>query len=76
MSGSLLGRETGSAKWTIAASLAARQAVGVDVAELLERYRETCAASGIVPLPDAEAVPLLALVLACLDGDESGLELH
>lgn len=43
----------------------------MDLDELLARYRQVCAASGIVPRPDDEAAPLLALVLACLDDDQT-----
>lgn len=51
----------------IAAALTVRHAVSVDMPELLDRYRQACADAGIVPVPDAEAAPLLAFALACLD---------
>lgn len=43
---------------------------------MLDRYRAACAAAGIAPLPDDQAAAMLALILACLHGDDAGLELQ
>lgn len=56
-----------SAERAIADELPARHPVGMDADHLLDRYRQACADAGIVPLPDAEAARLLAVVMACLD---------
>lgn len=43
---------------------------------ILERYRAACAAAGVDPLPDDQAAAMLALVVAVLAGDDSGLTLQ
>lgn len=61
----------------IAAGQELRQPVVVDAYDaILDRYRAACAAAGIAPLPDAQAAAMLAMVLACLRGDDAGLELQ
>lgn len=43
---------------------------------ILDRYRAACAAAGVQPLPDDQATAMLALVVAVLAGDDSGLTLQ